>query len=433
VIHFGGFIRALSYIFQRGNMEDEIDLSKYLNVLLRHWKLIAGMALISALAALAVSFLMTPTYEATALIAVTRPQFQLQFDSRIPTLPEQQQPYKAFPELAVSDGLLTQVMTTLGDRLEPEDRDLATFRERFNAQAGADPSLVRLSVTDTDPQRVQTIANTWAELYVPYINELYRQQSSNAAFFETQAAEARNILETAEQALIDYQARNPINIVGAQLAAKQATLSSYYNALQTIPLIVQDANSLKQQLQQQNGDAPATLADELSALYLQVDALNAQTAVPIQLQVGSSGSLASRTADEQVALLDALTRTLQDKLVEIRQQAAALQPDILALQKEQQAAQTDLDRLTRDRDVARDTYLALTRKLDEASVAAQDTDSGVLLASLAVVPTEPVAPRKGLNAILGGMLGLIIGVVAAFVVDRRQTNAVRAAASTASA
>ncbi|CAG0935242.1 Tyrosine-protein kinase etk [Thermoflexales bacterium] len=412
-------------------MEDEIDLSKYLHVLLRHWKLIAGLALISAVVALVVSFLMTPSYEATALIAITRPQFQLQFDSRIPTLPEQQQPYKAFPELALSDGLLKQVMTTVGTQLKPEDHDLTTFQKRFSAEAGADPSLVRLSVTGTDPQRVQTIANTWAELYVTYANELYRKQSSNAAFFETQATEARNKLDLAEQALIDYQAHNTINIVGAQLAAKQVALSGYYDATQSIPLIIQDARSLQQQLLQQNGEAPVTLADELSALYLQVDALNLQTAVPIQLQVASSGSLTSRTVGEQAALLDALTRSLQDKLVETQRQVAALQPDILALQKEQQAAQANLDRLTRDRDVARDTYLALTRKLDETRVAAQDGNGGVQLASLAAVPTEPVAPRKGLNAILGGMLGLVLGVIGAFAIDTRRTSTKRAAAAAA--
>jgi uncharacterized protein involved in exopolysaccharide biosynthesis len=403
-------------------MDDEIDLSKYLGVLLRHWKLIAGMAIISALVALAVSFLMTPTYEATALVAITRPQFQLQFDSRIPTLPEQQQqPYKAFPELAESDGLLTQVMHELSSQLKPEERDLATFHRRFDAEAGTDPSLVRLSVTGTDPQKVQTIANTWAELYVTYVNELYRRQSGNAAFFETQATEARSKLETVEQMLIDYQARNPINIVSAQLAAKQGALSGYYSATQTIPLIIQDARSLKQQLAQQNGEAPVTLADELSALYLQVDALNSQLAVPIQLQVSSSGSLTSRTVGEQAALLDALTATMQDKLVEMERQIAALQPDILVLQQEQQAAQTNLDRLARERDVARDTYLALTRKLDEARVAAQDTSGGVQLASLAAVPTEPVTPRKGLNAVLGGLLGLIMGVIVALIREQRST------------
>jgi uncharacterized protein involved in exopolysaccharide biosynthesis len=313
-------------------------------------------------------------------------------------------------------------MNALDTRLKPEDHNLTTFQRRFNAEAGADPSLVRLSVTGTDPQSVQTIANTWAGLYVTYTNELYQQQSSNAAFFETQATEARSKLETAEQALIDYQSRNTINIVGAQLTAKQATLSGYYSAIQTIPLIVQDARSLQQQLLQQNGDAPVTLADELSALYLQVDALNSQIAVPIQLQVGSNGSLASRTTSEQAVLLDTLTKALQDKLAEIQRQVAALQPDILALQEEQQAAQTNLDRLTRDRDVARDTYLALTRKLDETRVAAQDTSGGVQLASQASLPTEPVSPRKGLNTMLGGFLGFVIGVICAFVIDARQTK-----------
>jgi uncharacterized protein involved in exopolysaccharide biosynthesis len=122
-------------------------------------------------------------------------------------------------------------------------------------------------------------------------------------------------------------------------------------------------------------------------------------------------------------LLDALIGTLQDKQAEIQQQAAALQPDILALQKELQIARTDLDRLTRDRDVARDTYLTLTRKLDETRVAAQDTSSGVQLASEASLPVEPVSPRKGFNAILGGILGFLIGVICAFVIDARQRQA----------
>jgi len=46
----------------------------------------------------------------------------------------------------------------------------------------------------------------------------------------------------------------------------------------------------------------------------------------------------------------------------------------------------------------------------------------VQLASEASLPTEPVSTRKGLNAILGGFLGLVLGVVCAFVIDARQTK-----------
>ena len=49
----------------------------------------------------------------------------------------------------------------------------------------------------------------------------------------------------------------------------------------------------------------------------------------------------------------------------------------------------------------------------------------VRLASRAAVPTKPIAPRKGLNTVLGGMLGLILGVVAAFAIDRRRPATAR--------
>jgi uncharacterized protein involved in exopolysaccharide biosynthesis len=57
----------------------------------------------------------------------------------------------------------------------------------------------------------------------------------------------------------------------------------------------------------------------------------------------------------------------------------------------------------------------------------------VQLASRAGLPAEPVSGRKLLSVILGGILGLIVGVIAAFVVDKRQASVVKAAASTASA
>jgi uncharacterized protein involved in exopolysaccharide biosynthesis len=125
---------------------------------------------------------------------------------------------------------------------------------------------------------------------------------------------------------------------------------------------------------------------------------------------------------EQAALLGTLIKVVQDKSVEIQQQIKALEPDILALQKQQQAAQVELDRLTRERDVAKDTYLTLTRKVNETDLAAQDSGGGVQLASQASLPGEPVSGRKLLNVVLGGLLGLVLGVIGAFVIDAQQVN-----------
>jgi len=52
----------------------------------------------------------------------------------------------------------------------------------------------------------------------------------------------------------------------------------------------------------------------------------------------------------------------------------------------------------------------------------------VRLASEAALPTEPVGPRKGLSTVLGGLFGLVLGVVAAFVVNAWQAVVGKSAA-----
>ncbi|HLF27058.1 MAG TPA: Wzz/FepE/Etk N-terminal domain-containing protein [Anaerolineae bacterium] len=402
-------------------MEDEIDLRRYWNVLTRQWRWVIGLAIVAAVAAFGVSFLVPPAYEAAALLVVTRPRYQLQFDPRIQTVQQPQQAYRAYPELALSDDLLLKVIDAVNGSLPAEERDLLGFRGKLAAEAGADPSLVRLSAADGDPQRAQAIANAWADLYVAYANDLYQPRESDAAFFTTQVAAAGEKLEAAERALVDFQGHNPIAMLTLELTSTQTALTDYLAANRTISLVIQDAQSLHQQLAQQDAGAPVALSDELSALYLQVDALSSRPNVPIQLQIGGGGSLTNRTVSEQAVLLDTLIAALQGKSQEIGQRIEALRPDVLRLQAAVQIAQVELDQLTRERDTARDTYLTLTRKLDEARVAAEDGEGEVRLASRAAVPMQPASPRKGLNAAVGGVLGLMLGVIGAFVIDARRS------------
>jgi len=403
-------------------MDEESDLGRLMEILGRYWRWIVGLGGLTAVAALIVSLLMPLQYEATTLIAAIRPLYQLQFDTRIQTVsdPTQSQPYKAFPELAVSDEVLSRVITKMTETLSADQHDVAIFRRQLAARTGADPSLIRLTVIENDPRTAQAIAAAWGEIYVQYMNELYQQRTSTAVFFANQTTEARANLEMAEQKLIDFQAHNPLNLINAQLAAKQAALAGDLAMDQRIAVLIQDARSLQQQLAGQAASEAMPLADQVSALYLQVSSLTGQAAVPIQLQVGSEGTLVNRTVGEQSALLDSLVKAAEDKASEFQRQAKALEPDILALQEQQQATQIDLNRLTRDRDVAQETYLSLTRKLNETEVTAQDTSGVVQLASVAAVPASPTGPRKGLNTAIGAAAGALLAMGGVWFVEYRR-------------
>ncbi|MFN8597626.1 MAG: Wzz/FepE/Etk N-terminal domain-containing protein [Anaerolineae bacterium] len=396
-------------------MSNENDLNKLVRLIQRYWKWLVSLSVAGAGIALVIGLVSPPRYEATAWVVVTQPRYQLQFETRIQSVNEPPQTNKALPELALTDAVLSKVIEQLGERLNADDRVLAKFKDRLSARAGADPTLIRLTVAGTDPQETQAIANTWLATYVAYVNDLYQQSASDEAFFTAQATEAQAKLAAAEQALVDYQGRNSLSIITAQLASRQAALTTALSNGRTIAAVIQDARSLQQQLARQQPNSSTALADELAALYLQVDALNAQTTVPIQLQIGGgSAPLATRTASEQAALLGTLIEVLTAKAADIAEQAKAAEPELLALQQQQQAAQVEGERLTRERDLARDTYVALAHKLDEVRVGARD-DSGLMQqASPAALPTEPAGPRKLVLMILGGTLGLLAGGAAAY-------------------
>lgn len=404
-------------------MDNEIDLRQYLEVVIRRWKLIVGLSLIAAVTAAVISFfVLQPTYEATAMVLITEPRYQLRFDPRLETLSDIETNSKVYPSLALSDDLLRKVLEVLDPPLPKVQGTLSALRGRISARAGADPSLLQLKARSEHPEQAAQIANTWAEEYVGYVNELYGRRSEDEEFFTEQLDAAENALEAAEQALIDYEARNQQAILEARLGAKQEALNDYLTAQHELTLVIQDAQVLRQQLDRQPASAPASLGDDLVALLLELQALSRDAELPLQLQVTGGGSLSNKTVEEQTNLLVDLIAALRDRVTEIEAQVETLTADILPLQEALQRAVTEKERLTRAQSVARSTFTTLANKVEEARIAAQDETGEVQLASRASVPANPAGPRKLMNTIVAGFLGLMAGIFGAFFIEYWQSS-----------
>lgn len=420
-------------------MAEEIDLRQYVDVLIRHWKWIAGLALVAAVAALVVSFFIPPTYEATALVAVTEPRYVMRFDPRFETVNGIQPVYKAYPELATSDELLQYLLA----HLVPPPQGVESLRDlrgMLDAGAGADPSMVRLAVRSQEPQEAARVVNIWAGLFVIRANDIYGSQNEEqVGFFENQLERAQAELDTAEQVLVAFQARNQGAILEAQLASAQQDLQDYLVEQREVQRAARNTLALRDSVASQPASARVSPGDDLTALLLQMQSYSVRTSRPLQtsqsgqgtsygaeseagpsvwLQVSDATLLSSeRTAGELVAFLDGLVSTLEVRAEEIEAQASDLEPQILTLQQRLQESQAEEDRLTRARDVARETYVTMARKVEEVRIAADDTSGEVRLASQAAIPQIPVAPRKMLNTAVAGALGLMLGVFGAFAVE----------------
>jgi uncharacterized protein involved in exopolysaccharide biosynthesis len=401
-------------------MEDEMDLRMYINVLIRHWRLIAVATLLAGIVALAVSFFSPTMYQAAAVVLITRPLYQFQFSPAIQNLPEtsgaqQLLTGKAALDLATSDALLQQVLLEMGDDLSADERDLFSFRKMLKAKSGSDPSIINLSVITRNAQQAARIANIWASLYVRQINDLYGQSADQLKFFEGQLAQAKNDLDKADQALVDFQKRNDSTILQAQLSAKQSALGNYLGMNESLIVLQQNVKNLQDQLVRRPADSPSSLGDDLAQLMLQVSAFSAQSSsLPIQLQMPSTGSLSDRTVGQQAAYLVDLARTIESKQAEVKQQAEALPIEIKALQGQIQETNTEAARLTRQRDLTQNVYTTLAQKVKETGISAQDASGRVRLASGAMAPERPMSKKLLTNTALGLVLGLMVIVIVVF-------------------
>ena len=408
-------------------MEEEIDLRAYVDVLIRSWKWIAGLALVAAVAAFVVSLMLPATYEASGVVIITQPRYQMQFDPRFKTVDQWTPAYKAFPTLATSDGVLQAVLDgyTPSPQAGIEEWRLRTLAGMVEATSEGDPSLVMLRVRSRSPEDAAAIANLWADALMQQGNRIYSEREDDVAFFEDQVAQAEQALDEADAALIEFEARSQASIVGAQLDSLRQAQADYLADQRAIAYVVQDIQGLRAQLAQQPGDRPISLADDLTALLLQIKAFNllqlksldAQASAPIQLQIDSAGSLSDKAPAEQIAFLDNLVVTLEAKSAEIDGRLAELEPQTLALQERLQEIDAESQRLIDARDLASETYRTLARKLEEARISAREENGVFQVGSHAAVPEKPVSPRKMLNTAVAGALGLMVGVFGAFAAE----------------
>ncbi len=413
-------------------MEEEIDLRAYVAVLIRYWKWIAGLALVAAVAAFVVSLLQPSAYEASAVVIITEPRYQMQFDPRFKTADQWTPAYNAFPTLATSDEVLRSVLDAYAPSPEAgiEAWKLRTLSGMIEATSEGDPSLVVLRVRSRSPEDAAAIANLWADALVKRGNDIYSDREDDVEFFQEQLAQAELALDDADAALVEFEARSQASTVDAQLESLRQAQADYLADQRAIAYIVQDIQGLRAQLALQPGDHPISLADDLTALLLQIKAFNllqvkaldAQASAPIQLQISSAGSFSDKSPAEQVAFLDGLVDTLETKSSGIDGRLAELEPQVLALQRRLQEIDAENDRLTSARDLASETYKTLARKLEEARISAQEENGVLQVGSYASAPEKPVSPRKMLNTAVAGTLGLMLGVFGAFALEWWRTD-----------
>ena len=119
-------------------MEDTIDLRPYFAALIRYWWVILGAAALAVLIA-GYYYSNQDTYSATAWVAISEPSQKLQFDPRIETTQEADLLLLAYPELALTDEVLNQLLPLASARTDGGIDSVGMLRSMLSAEAGDAP------------------------------------------------------------------------------------------------------------------------------------------------------------------------------------------------------------------------------------------------------------------------------------------------------
>ena len=145
-----------------------MELTEYLAVLRRHWRIWLGCTVVGLLLATVVLQLTPKTYEATARV----------FVSASPSISNSaqfvNQRAKSYPDVATSQAVLGPVIEQLG--LEGTTADL---RARISADNPVDTSQVQITTSGLDPEEAAKISNAVAEQLAEVVEELETPASGN--------------------------------------------------------------------------------------------------------------------------------------------------------------------------------------------------------------------------------------------------------------
>jgi len=440
------------------------NVAEYWRLATKHKFLIAGTTLALLLIAVGVTLLMTPLYTASATLQIDRESARvLNVDDVQPqeAMIQGEEFFQTQYGLLRSRSLADRVVDTLG--LATSDTFLDTMGEEAPSREGwtaAQQSaarreevirvlrenmavspvrgsrLVAISFNSRDPALSARIVNTFAEEFIQSnLDRKYESSAYAREFLENLIAETKVRLEDAERQLTAYASNQQIinirepnspddeaqSIVSADLSSLNTALGSARAAriaaeerwqqasrapLMSLPEVL--ANPAIQNLTQTRAEVNAEYQQKLQTYqpdFPEMVELRARlNELDSQIRTIATGIRDSIRGQQTVA---------QNQERALSGEVAGLKVDILDLRN--RSIQYNI--LQRELDTSRTLYDGLLQRYKEVGVTGGVTSNNISIVDRATVPDEPSSPRLLVNLAIALLLGLGLGVVAAFLIE----------------
>ncbi|MEM8613740.1 MAG: polysaccharide biosynthesis tyrosine autokinase [Cyanobacteria bacterium P01_H01_bin.105] len=447
--------------------EIEIDLQKYWRVLQRRWLIALTVFGLTTTAAIGVGIVQKPEYEAESKLLFelsNQTSSLVGFEGgtrELRALTNLDNPLDTQIEVFQSIPLVQQVIEKLklqddeGELLEPDDliRNLAV-----TGIPGTD--VLKVTYITGDPELAATVVNTLTDVYIQ--NDIQTNRAAALAaqeFLSAQLPESEAAVDDAESALRRFKEGN--NIVDLEEESRNLVESLFTldSALIQLKSELADSTAQASQLQQKL----KLSSDEAYAVGLVSESPGIQDVLE-QLQTVQSDLTLARTRyreeHPEIATLRSqeagLQALLQNRIditlganelnlpaddLQSGQLEQALIAEFLRLDGEQSGLTEQVEQLANARvnqqsrarvipvlekqeralerqlDAAQTTYETLLQNLQQAQVLENQNVGNARIVSPALVPSKPIGPSLKLFLMAGGFVGVLLGIIAAFLSD----------------
>jgi len=421
-----------------------MNLNQFFAILRARWWVAAVVLGLTVLTTLAVSLLLPKRYTATATLVVDvkspDPIAGVMFPAMV--LPS----YMATQvDIIESDRVAQRVVKNLKLAENPRVRQqwledtggtgsiegwlASNFKQQLKVKPSKESNVITVSYSAPEARFAQALANAFVQAYLDTTLDLRTDPARQyLSFFDQRAKQLRDKLESAQKRLSDFQRENSIvanderldvetnrlNELSAQLvqlqsasadSAGRSALASGKGADQmqevlmnpVVSTLKTDVSRAEAQLQQLNSrlgsahpqviEAKANVAELRARMNAEIQRVTASLSLSNQVNRSREGEIRAALEAQRAKVL---------KLKGERDQVALLQADVENAQK---------------------AYDSVAARGSQTSLESQTPKSDVSVLSPAGEPVEPSSPKVGLNTALSIVVGLMLAVVAALLVE----------------
>jgi chain length determinant protein EpsF len=303
------------------------------------------------------------------------------------------------------------------------------FQHKLKVKPSRESNVIAVSFTAPEPRFAQAVANAFVQAYLDTKVDLRTDPARQyVSFFDQRAKQLRDQLEKAQAKLSDYQRQHGIVANDERLDVETARLNDLSSQLVQLQAASADSAgrtalaggaSADRMQEVLNNPVVAQLKTDLSRAEAKLQQLNSRlgSAHPQVIEAKANVNELRARMDAEVRRVTASVglsnQVNRAREAEIRAALDAQRAKVLKLKAERDEAAV----LLRDVENAQKAYDSVVARGSQTSLESQTTQSDVSVLSSAVEPAEPSSPKVLLNTGLSVLVGLLLALMAALLVE----------------